>query len=193
MNTLGWILILASLLMIRSVMKGRVMNIGEDLSDAFLALVQGDTDELTAVLKREGDGFIPAEGVMGSAVGGAAGNAAQAIVAAYKLGPVKAHVKKAAEHFGPRFGIKDIGGWRAVGSVKNSDHPKGLALDFMVSAKSPESKARGDALAAALLNERGQWKVKYVIWNKKINQGNGWESYSGPSDHTDHVHASFYE
>ena len=191
MNTLGWVLILSAILLARSVMRGRVMNIGEDLSDAFLAIVRGDTTELTKVLARTGDGFVPEAGVAGESVGGAAGNAAVAIVGKLKLGAVKPHVKNAAESFASRFGITDVGGWRAVGSVPGSDHPKGLALDFMVSAKNAAGKKKGDALAAALLAEKSTWGITYVIWNKQINHGKGWTPYSGPSDHTDHVHASF--
>ncbi len=104
------------------------------------------------------------------------------------LGGVKPHVRQAAENYGSRFGIKSIGGYRTRGSVPGSDHPRGLALDFMVDAKT--EKARGDALAAALLNDSS---VTYVIWNRRINSknGKGWRTYVGPSAHTDHVHASF--
>lgn len=41
--------------MARAVYKGRVMNMGEDLSDAFLALVSNDTKALKNVLDRVGD------------------------------------------------------------------------------------------------------------------------------------------
>lgn len=191
MNTIGWLLILGGFLLGRAVIRGRVMNLGEDLSDALLAIVRGDTKEFTAVLNRTGEGFIPEVGVTGDAVGGAAANGAWAITGQikYKLGNVKPHVAAAASKYGPQFGITDIGGYRAVGSVPGSDHPKGLALDFMIDAK--KDKARGDALAAALLQDP---QVKYVIWDKRINDrrnSKGWQPYSGPSDHTDHVHASF--
>lgn len=55
MNTLGWVFILVGVLVIRAVSKGRVLNIGEDLSDAFLAIANGDSKELTEVLQRTGD------------------------------------------------------------------------------------------------------------------------------------------
>lgn len=55
MNTVAWVLILAAVLMGRAVYKGRVLNIGEDLSDAFLALVSSDTEKLKDVLARTGD------------------------------------------------------------------------------------------------------------------------------------------
>lgn len=106
---------------------------------------------------------------------------------AYSLPGVKAHVKAAAEHFGPKHGIKSVGGWRAVGSVPNSDHPKGLALDFMT-----RNKAQGDALASDVIANYRQWSVSYVIWwRRQWSPEKGWRSYSGPSAHTDHVHVSF--
>lgn len=59
MNTLGWVLILIAVLMARAVYKGRVMNMGQDLSDAFLALVSSDTAQLKEVLSRTGDSNTP--------------------------------------------------------------------------------------------------------------------------------------
>lgn len=55
MNTVAWVLILVAILMGRAVYKGRVLNMGEDLSDAFLALVSSDTAKLQEVLARTGD------------------------------------------------------------------------------------------------------------------------------------------
>ncbi len=191
MNTLGWVLILVALLLMRPVYKGRVMNLGEDLSDGFLALVRGDTADLTEVLARTGEGATPAVGATGSLIGGVAANAAEAVVGKYNLGPVKPHVKLAAESLGPRFGIKTVYGYSAVGSVRNSDHPKGLALDFMVNAKTEDGLRRGNSLAGIALNERDKWGITYIIWNKRINNGSGWQPYNGPRDHTDHVHISF--
>lgn len=190
MNTLAWILILSAIILARAVMKGRVMNIGEDLSDAFLALVRGESKDLEEVFARTGDGITPASGVVGASIGSTAANAAWRIVGKYTLGNVKPHVAAAAKRYGEAYGIKTVYGYRSTGSVPNSDHPKGLALDFMVSAKSAESKERGDALASALLQDS---QVTYVIWNKKIRKRgeSEWRDYSGPSDHTDHVHASF--
>lgn len=55
MTTVGYVLILLGLLVIRAVYKGRVQNIGQDASDAVLALIRGDTDALGEVLARTGD------------------------------------------------------------------------------------------------------------------------------------------
>jgi len=59
MSTLAWVLIFVSLLLIRAVSRGRVMNLGEDLSDAFIAIASGKTDDLAAVLARTGDATTP--------------------------------------------------------------------------------------------------------------------------------------
>ena len=61
MNTLGYFLILTAILIARQVFKGRVMQLGEDMSDAFLALVSGDTKGLTTVLARTGDANQPTQ------------------------------------------------------------------------------------------------------------------------------------
>lgn len=99
----------------------------------------------------------------------------------------KEHVRRAADYFGSAHDISSVGGWSARGSVPNSDHPKGLALDFMT-----RSRSTGDALAADLIRQANAWNVKYVIWWRQIwSPGKGWRPYHGPSSHTDHVHASF--
>jgi hypothetical protein len=58
-TTAAWILILSALLVLRAVSRGRVMNIGEDLSDAFLAIANGNADDLAEVFKRTGDSTTP--------------------------------------------------------------------------------------------------------------------------------------
>lgn len=104
----------------------------------------------------------------------------------YALLGVKAHVRAAANYFGNKHGINTIGGV-GPGSVPGSDHPAGLALDFMT-----RNKAQGDPLAADVIANYKQWNVKYVIWWRRIwSPEKGWRSYSGPSAHTDHVHVSF--
>jgi hypothetical protein len=107
---------------------------------------------------------------------------------AYSLGAVKPHVKNAANHFGPKHGIRTVYGWRPTGSVPNSDHPKGLALDFMTSNRSV-----GDTLAADAIANASAWDITYVIWYRRIwtRESGQWAPYSGPSPHIDHVHVSF--
>jgi hypothetical protein len=105
----------------------------------------------------------------------------------YGLKGIAPDVGKAADYFGSKYGIQTIGG-RGPGSVPNSDHPKGLALDYMVY----NNKAKGTALANDVIKNYKAWNVKYVIWYHYIwHPGRGWSRYSGPSPHTDHVHVSF--
>lgn len=104
------------------------------------------------------------------------------------LGAVKAHVRAAAEEIAARFQITTIGGWRATGSVSNSDHPKGLAIDVV-------TKTKGTMVAEWTIANAKRLSVTYVIWNRRVydtRSGKGWTAYSGPSPHTDHVHISFY-
>lgn len=107
----------------------------------------------------------------------------------YLLGAVKSHVKQAAETLGAKHGFRVVYGWRAVGSVPNSDHPKGLALDFMTL-----DKAKGDALANDLIANHSAWAVKYIVWYKRSwnPQRGTWAAYTSTSNpHTDHLHVSF--
>lgn len=109
----------------------------------------------------------------------------------YGLKHVSPNTARAADYWGSKYGITNIGGWREKGSVPGSDHPKGRALDFMINNVS-NGKARGDALANDLIKNYKQWNIKYVIWNRYIwTPSQGWHRYNGPSPHTDHVHASF--
>ena len=125
--------------------------------------------------------------VGGSALAGSVVGAA-AVTGQYKLGPVKPDVQAAAYEIGPKFGIKTIYGW-APGQF---DHPKGLALDFMINTPGL-GKPVGDALAAYVLANAARLNVKYVIWYRRSwnPQRGTWVAYSGDSPHTDHVHVSF--
>jgi cell wall-associated NlpC family hydrolase len=75
MSTIAWIFILAAGILLRAVNKGRVMNLGEDLSDGFLAFASGDIEGLNAVLARTGSANVattatpPAEGEASRAPG----------------------------------------------------------------------------------------------------------------------------
>ena len=62
MSTIGWLLILAAGIIGRQVAVGRVLNTKDDLSDAFLAIVRGDSAGLTAVFTRTGDSTTPTVG-----------------------------------------------------------------------------------------------------------------------------------
>ncbi|OLT21581.1 hypothetical protein BJF78_08185 [Pseudonocardia sp. CNS-139] len=100
---------------------------------------------------------------------------------------MKSHVRDAAEILGCRFGEPDMHG--VAGRAGASDHPLGLALDFMV------GRATGDALAACALENMDALGVKYVIWEQQINHGDGWSAMEDrggdTANHFDHVHISF--
>jgi hypothetical protein len=103
------------------------------------------------------------------------------------LGRVKSNVRTAAEQLGCRFGEPDMHG--VAGRAGTSDHPSGLAVDFMV------DRATGDALASCALENMDALGVKYVIWEQRINHGNGWKGMEdrggATANHFDHVHVSF--
>ncbi|MFB9745295.1 hypothetical protein ACFFOU_29640 [Pseudonocardia sulfidoxydans] len=103
------------------------------------------------------------------------------------LGGVKPWVANAAQFLGCLFGKPQMLG---VGSRGNaSDHPGGLALDFMV------SKSVGDRLAACALRNKDALGITYVIWQQRINYGSGWKAMEdrggATANHMDHVHLSF--
>lgn len=85
------------------------------------------------------------------------------------------------------FGNLEMGGYRATGSVPDSDHPKGLAIDIMTT---------NDQVAQRIIALfRTQPGAKYWIWNRKsAYQSSLWvvRNYTGPSPHTDHVHLSYF-
>jgi hypothetical protein len=103
------------------------------------------------------------------------------------LGAVKPHVRAAARFLGCQFGEPTMYG--VAGRAGTSDHPSGLAVDFMV------DRAAGDRLAACALNNRAALGITYVIWRQRINFGNGWQPMEDrggvTANHYDHVHVSF--
>lgn len=107
------------------------------------------------------------------------------------LGPVKPHVKAAADAIIAQFGIKTVYGWRPADPFP--DHPSGLAVDFMINNLS-NGKAVGDALADYVIKNGVALGVKYLIWYKRsynIQRGT-WEKYTSTTNpHTDHVHVTW--
>lgn len=85
MNTIGYILIIAAGLMLRSVMKGRAAHIGSDTIDAFTAFIRGDTKALKEVASRTGDSTIAPQSVPASGNTGASGFGGSIYQAALKL------------------------------------------------------------------------------------------------------------
>jgi phage-related protein len=103
------------------------------------------------------------------------------------FGGVRPHVAQAGHYLRRRFGIGSVGG---VGFRPNaSDHPRGLALDFMTSGEN------GTALANEVIRNRAHYAATYAIWRQRINTGSGWRPManrgSPTANHMDHVHVSF--
>ncbi|WP_088977194.1 coiled-coil domain-containing protein [Micromonospora coxensis] len=77
------------------------------------------------------------------------------------------------------------------------EHPKGKACDWSLqnSGFAPwhnnDTRMYGNNLTAFLIRNADRLGIYYVIWNRQIwFPATGWKSYSGPSNHTDHVHMS---
>jgi cytoskeletal protein RodZ len=104
------------------------------------------------------------------------------------LAGVKPHVAQVGNHIAAKFDVANIGG--VAGRSGASDHPLGLALDFMVDT------ATGNALAEYVLANRQAFGVSYVIWRQRYNDGDGWSAMedrgSATANHLDHVHVSFH-
>lgn len=112
----------------------------------------------------------------------------------YVLGAVKPNVKQAANDAGNLYGITTIYGVGQRDGI--SDHPKGLALDFMV----PGDSAKGDQVAQYFVTNAARYGVHYIIWKQSIvniseRPGEGWRPVpdrgSVTANHFDHVHVSF--
>jgi hypothetical protein len=104
-----------------------------------------------------------------------------------ELGRVKPHVRAAALALGCAFGEPEVLG--VAGRGGPSEHPKGLALDFVV------DRATGDRLAACVQDNRAALGVSYVIWRQRIDTGSGFRPMpdrgGATANHFDHVHVSF--
>ena len=104
-----------------------------------------------------------------------------------QLGLVKPWAREAARFIACLFDEHDVLGIGGRGRV--SDHPRGLAVDFMTHGE------QGDRIARCVLKNQDELGVSYVIWKQRINYGTGWEPMedrgSITENHFDHVHVSF--
>jgi hypothetical protein len=107
----------------------------------------------------------------------------------YRIGPVRPHVQAAAEEVGTLFDITRVIGVAA--RARESDHPLGLALDFMV----PIDSEKGSRLADYVITNGERLGVKYVIWQQRIWQDGKWKGMKNrgsiTANHRDHIHVSF--
>lgn len=99
----------------------------------------------------------------------------------------------------------DYGITRECSADGISEHKEGRAWDWKVSVNNPQDVAAVNTLFKwlfatdkyghknAMITRLG---IMYVIWDQKIwgayRPSDGWRPYSGASEHTDHVHFSFY-
>lgn len=113
-----------------------------------------------------------------------------AAVKHYNLGAVKPHVAQAAGEIAPLFGVHTVLGF-GERDTPDSDHPKGLALDFMC------NRVQGEAIARYVDANHGRLLVSYRIWRQHIQSYDGrgnrkMEDRGSPTaNHMDHVHVSF--
>jgi hypothetical protein len=98
-------------------------------------------------------------------------------------------------------------GWsigRACKKGGSSHHKEGRALDYSFSAFNAKQAAKAQEVINWLLktdkhgNKHANARrlgVMYIIWNKKIwrayDQARGWQRWTDPNPHTDHIHISF--
>jgi hypothetical protein len=106
------------------------------------------------------------------------------------LAGVKSWVSTAGTELRCIFDVHTVGG--LGGRPNASDHPRGLAVDFMTAGG-----VAGDQLADYALRYKDDLRIKYVIWKQRINfgDGGGWHGMpnrgSATANHFDHVHISF--
>ncbi len=112
-------------------------------------------------------------------------------------GPVQPHVQQFANDACYAVGTC------TVSTYEGHQPARDRALDFLISSSwgtyPNEAEVRqGNQLANFALNNRGTYRVYYVIWRNRIAgswNNYQWEAYggSGPTDgHYDHVHVGFF-
>lgn len=92
---------------------------------------------------------------------------------------------------------------RDCGIGGQSEHKEGRAFDWAVSVDNPQQVAEVQAVTDWLTAYSGpdfasnarRFGIMYMIWNHHIWESYrptaGWQDYTGPIPHTDHVHFSF--
>jgi hypothetical protein len=153
--------------------------------------VQAEADRVAAEQAAQAVRAAEAENVEKAAYEGSGGGGATSSpdcgISTSGLGAIKSNVRQAAEFLGCQFGEPTMFG--VAGRGGTSDHPGGLALDFMV------DRSTGDRLAQCALDNQDALGIKYVIWEQRINHGSGWKQMEdrggATANHFDHVHVSF--
>ena len=196
MNTVGYLLILFSLLLIRGLTKGRgITQLPQDMSDGFIALIRNDQTAMREIAGRTGDALAPvavAVPVVESGTTGAAPSGGGSV------GGLVATTRAGRTAIDARFPGLTIGGLRLGPTAQ--DHALGKALDVMVY----KDRLKGYEIAtfvqgAAKTGTGWGAGVTYVIWDQKIwsvaRDGEGWRGMPDrrglTANHKDHVHVSF--
>ncbi len=99
---------------------------------------------------------------------------------------LRPHAAWSARVIKNKFGIGTVYGKGARPNNPSSDHPRGLAADFVT------SRSQGDRVRDFVIANWRQLNVKYIIWEGRIStdRGRTWRPASG---HYDHVHVSFLD
>jgi hypothetical protein len=80
-----------------------------------------------------------------------------------------AHASRTSDHNPDRYGIV-----RARDFTHDPDDDMGIDCHWL----------------ATMLVKSFDTRIKYIIWNRRIWQWNGWQAYSGTNPHTSHLHLS---
>ncbi|BCB80869.1 hypothetical protein GCM10022251_00070 [Phytohabitans flavus] len=96
--------------------------------------------------------------------------------------------------------VRKAGFRRFVGCFRSGgpfEHPKGRACDWSLqssgfsNAHNDDMRLYGNNLTAFLVRNADRLGILYVIWYRQIwFPATGWKTYSGASEHKDHVHMS---
>lgn len=160
MNTIGWLFIMAGILIARQVARGRVMDLPEDLGDAFIAFASGDTDALGEVLTRRGDSAAPSAGFVEGEIRGVnvgAGSATGLAAIAKTLGQKAKGYRWAAT--GPDY--YDCSGlmWRAAQEIgyKGSRFTTASIRSRKEFKEISAPRTQGPGVSAAVVNDIVLW------------------------------------
>ncbi|PRY12571.1 LGFP repeat-containing protein [Kineococcus rhizosphaerae] len=102
--------------------------------------------------------------------------------------------------------LREAYGKQTVGTARDcpasgvpvSEHSDGRAVDWMLDSANPAQAAVANEFLTWLLADDAtnarRLGVMYVIWNRQVwkayDRTAGWQPYTGPNPHTDHVHVS---
>jgi hypothetical protein len=101
-------------------------------------------------------------------------------------------------------GTRNLGIARACRAGGRSEHKEARAWDWGVNVRNRSEAAKATAMLNWLLatDRHGnrhalarRFGIMYIIWNRKMWRAyapsKGWQRYTGPNPHVDHVHISF--